>query len=56
MKAKLIKGEADEILISQPDGIALQVVVKAPTTPFQRFLKKVKDKPIKVIRPDRDLF
>ncbi len=58
LKKKLIKGEVDQISINQPkEGVILEVVVRRPTTPFQRFLQRVKEHgPIHIVRPEEDIF
>lgn len=54
---KLEKGEVNEILIEKKNGGHFKVVVEMPTTPFERFLQKVKKHgPIHIERPKEDIF
>lgn len=58
LKKKLIKGEVDKISINQQkEGVVLDVVVRASTTPFERQLQMIKKfGPFKIVRPEEDLF
>ncbi len=60
LKEKLMSGEVHEITIPQSNGDVLKVVVVREfrnETPFQRMVRRVKEKPFKNLnRPEEDLF
>lgn len=58
LKEKLISGEVKEITVPQANGMVLRIeVVAKEETPFQRMVRRVKEKPFKNLnRPEEDLF
>lgn len=57
LKARLITGEVEEILIPQKDNSVLKIVLQKPQTKFQSLVNKIRKKPLKNLkRPEEDIF
>ncbi len=56
LKNQLLKGDVKELHVIQKDGYVIKITVLKPETPWERMKRLVHEKPIKIQRPEEDLF
>jgi len=57
LKEQLIRGELEEIIVPQKEGVVIKLTVEKIASPFEELICKVKEQPLTGIRrPEEDLF